>query len=484
MAPELFADDGVYSFYSDMWALGCVLYELATGKPPYAATGLKDLITQICEEETPQVEGFSPLFNDLLKRLLEKDPVKRIYWEHLRKHPFWAKEINQRKIPRQPQFDKYLQEARGIDPEEFHEQQMKDAYFIKNLQYKAPKKVDALRVSQSIGRNMMKDLKEGYGANGADVNGDNLDINLANRDQEIHFGGEPDEARNTKGAKMNDLEERKAGEKAGGADLATIDKNEIVDIKEKADDKNILRDPKSQGGKRAPDAIRKDTTNAAPMGLDPNAPQNPVQSKVPLKTIDQLLIHNSDTAVKPIIGNKDIEKTGELVYNASTLPFEVLNAEQVAAKIETVEIEGHLHEVYNAMAVSGTVNDKLNVLVYFESIILNSNVANRLINSAFMNLLIKLLKSVKSPHLKLRLCSILGQLVRHSTVIGNEVAESGLAQLLSEVISDKAEKVRRKAVASLGEFMFYAATQLDDEQADPVWNLNTAAIKSLVKCLH
>jgi hypothetical protein len=29
-----------------------------------------------------------------------------------------------------------------------------------------------------------------------------------------------------------------------------------------------------------------------------------------------LLIHNSDTAVKPIIGNKDIEKTGELVYNA------------------------------------------------------------------------------------------------------------------------------------------------------------------------
>jgi serine/threonine-protein kinase ULK4 len=148
-----------------------------------------------------------------------------------------------------------------------------------------------------------------------------------------------------------------------------------------------------------------------------------------------------------------------------------------------VEIEGHLHEVYNAMAASGTVNDKLNVLVYFEAIILNSNVANRLINSAFMNLLTKLLKNVKSPHLKLRLCSILGQLVRHSTVIGNEVAESGLAQLLSEVVSDKNEKVRRKAVASLGEFMFYAATQLDDEQADPVWNLAPVAIKSLVKCL-
>jgi serine/threonine protein kinase len=67
----------------------------------------------------PEVEGFSTLFNDLIKRLLEKDPVKRIQWEHLRKHPFWLKEINQRKIPRQPQFDKYLKVCRDIDPEEY-----------------------------------------------------------------------------------------------------------------------------------------------------------------------------------------------------------------------------------------------------------------------------------------------------------------------------------------------------------------------------
>jgi len=122
-----------------------------------------------------------------------------------------------------------------------------------------------------------------------------------------------------------------------------------------------------------------------------------------------------------------------------------------------------LHDVYNAIASSGTVNDKINVLCYFESIILNSNVANRLINSAFMGLLLKLMKNVKSPHLKIRLCSIIGQLIRHSTVIGNEVAESGLALILCEVLKDKSEKVKRKAVASLGEFLFYAATQLDDE---------------------
>jgi len=112
-----------------------------------------------------------------------------------------------------------------------------------------------------------------------------------------------------------------------------------------------------------------------------------------------------------------------------------------------------------------------------------SNVANRLINSAFMGLLMKLLKNVKSPHLKARLCSIIGQLVRHSTVIGNEVAESGLAVLFCEVTKDKNEKVRRKSVASLGEFLFYAATQLDDEQADPAWEIPPLAIVTMIKCL-
>lgn len=143
----------------------------------------------------------------------------------------------------------------------------------------------------------------------------------------------------------------------------------------------------------------------------------------------------------------------------------------------------HLHEVYNAMGASSTVNEKLNVLIYFESIILNSNVANRLINSAFMSILLKLLKNVKSPHLKMRLCSILGQLVRHSTVIGNEVAESGLLLLLCEVVKDKNEKVRRKAVASLGELLFYAATQLDDEQADAIWEIPEEAVETLTRCL-
>lgn len=49
---------------------------------------------------------------------------------------------------------------------------------------------------------------------------------------------------------------------------------------------------------------------------DAQTSQQKSQSKVPHKTIEQLIIHNSDTQVKPIIGNKEIEKVQDFTFNA------------------------------------------------------------------------------------------------------------------------------------------------------------------------
>ena len=54
----------------------------------------------------------------------------------------------------------------------------------------------------------------------------------------------------------------------------------------------------------------------------------------------------------------------------------------------------------------------------------------------------------------------------------------------NEVVKDKNEKVRRKAIAALGEYMFYAATQLDDEHVDPVWDLSYEAIQVILRSLR
>lgn len=86
--------------------------------------------------------------------------------------------------------------------------------------------------------------------------------------------------------------------------------------------------------------------------------------------------------------------------NINTLTFEPWPQEKVNKLIDSPEIESHLQDIYTALASNVAINEKLNALIYFESIIDNSNVSNRLINSAFVSLLVKLLKSVKSPVLK------------------------------------------------------------------------------------
>lgn len=61
----------------------------------------------------------------------------------------------------------------------------------------------------------------------------------------------------------------------------------------------------------------------------------PTQMKVPHKSIEQLIIHNSDTAVKPIVGNKEIERIQESTYNVQHLKFVPWTSDEVIAKINT-----------------------------------------------------------------------------------------------------------------------------------------------------
>lgn len=85
----------------------------------------------IVEKETPKIEGFSNEFNDLIAKLLEKDPIKRMNWEELKRHPFWksdpdnfSKSFTKRFYPEQPQFDAYLRTVRNINPEGYKQQRM------------------------------------------------------------------------------------------------------------------------------------------------------------------------------------------------------------------------------------------------------------------------------------------------------------------------------------------------------------------------
>jgi dipeptidyl aminopeptidase/acylaminoacyl peptidase len=66
---------------TDLWALGCVLYEMATGKQAFAGKSQASLIAAIMEREPPEITEFKPLspplLDHLVRRCLAKDPVER-----------------------------------------------------------------------------------------------------------------------------------------------------------------------------------------------------------------------------------------------------------------------------------------------------------------------------------------------------------------------------------------------------------------------
>ena len=77
ISPEL-CEGKPYNQKSDIWALGCVLYELATLKKAFEATTLTALVMKIMKGNfSPISERYSEDFKKLVLSMLQIDPTKR-----------------------------------------------------------------------------------------------------------------------------------------------------------------------------------------------------------------------------------------------------------------------------------------------------------------------------------------------------------------------------------------------------------------------
>ncbi|KAK3859138.1 hypothetical protein Pcinc_034716 [Petrolisthes cinctipes] len=90
MAPELI-EEKPYDHNADLWSLGCILYELLTGKPPFCTTSIVHLIKLVRTEPVFWPTCWSDECTTFLHGLLQKDPTKRLTWPHLLEHD-WVHE--------------------------------------------------------------------------------------------------------------------------------------------------------------------------------------------------------------------------------------------------------------------------------------------------------------------------------------------------------------------------------------------------------
>ena len=81
MSPEIILNNG-YDFKSDVWSLGCVIYEITTLKSPFRTEdkSFHNLCMQIVKGDYPKIqdEKYGDILKDLIDKMLKVNPEERI----------------------------------------------------------------------------------------------------------------------------------------------------------------------------------------------------------------------------------------------------------------------------------------------------------------------------------------------------------------------------------------------------------------------
>ncbi|KAG5376616.1 hypothetical protein IGI04_041212 [Brassica rapa subsp. trilocularis] len=521
MAPELYEDGGVHSFASDLWALGCVLYECYTGRPPFVAREFTQLVKSIHSDPTPPLPGNpSRSFVNLIESLLIKDPAQRIQWADLCGHAFWKSKINLVQLPPQPTFDKMIgihpkpclsehngdrpnktpQKSREKDPKggsrhnenntqgsRGHETPQKGTPAGSKVQTKLPSKateekhggrpganrqVNILRLSRIAKANLQKENeKENYRRPLPNSNENCAEVKIQNTDMELDFDEDndeevPDESEgneNTPCAKdervlnQNESHQRQ-GVRSNNVPDENSSPNETPTSAEAKDCQEEQSEPiEVSAALPCASPLVKTHRGREVSGLTVNHDS----SKTP-NSISDVLWHLSDLSVRPVMPSKKSDKEA-----VPSLSFEAPQPSDFG-KMGKQELEPLNNRIITVLSGSSAgISEKQNLIRYLETLSGNADAANILTNGPIMLVLVKVLRLSKTPAFRVQIASLIGLLIRHSTSIEDDLANSGILDSLTNGLRDKHEKVRRFSMAALGELLFYISTQNEHKDFKP-----------------
>ena len=440
-APEIFTENGIYSFKSDLWALGCIMYEMAVGQVPFIDESVNKLVNKIVNEEVDftknQLQNYSEQFIEVIKQLLEKNPNNRSSWGKIEKYAFW--DIDQSNNNNTNFNSSLLNETKD-----------------NSLVYSLNSAIENANINSNK-INITAKEDEDYSSN------KNNKGDADNADQEFNFE-KKNSAMNTtkedeinKSSKFNHINTNLLS----GMSISLI-VSKIIDKRDKRTTIDLVQDI------------------AQSMAKNKESP--PIQ---------EIMFHNSDRSVRQIIGNDIIEPVVKATYDIEKLEFspvfKIDKIKNLLLKDKINEFQIYLSNIYQLMDnynLNNQQDELLNLLNYVQTIIMNKHIANNLINTPFTELIVNFL-DINNDNIRIRACNIIGYLVRYATNIEIPLDKYDLTQKLISFISDNNNiNLKRKAISTLGEYLFFLATQVEGEENQTEWNISKEALSILLFALN
>ena len=87
--PELLAGD-TFTAASDIYGIGCILYEMLVGDPPFESDNLAKLYEKIKDGILKIDAPISSQAHSLLRGLMDRNPLNRLTIKDTKDHPFFA----------------------------------------------------------------------------------------------------------------------------------------------------------------------------------------------------------------------------------------------------------------------------------------------------------------------------------------------------------------------------------------------------------
>ncbi|XP_037382690.1 serine/threonine-protein kinase ULK4 isoform X2 [Talpa occidentalis] len=429
-APEIVKGTD-FSVTSDLWSLGCLLYEMFSGKPPFFSESVSELIQKIFYEDPlppiPKDSSFpkaSSDFINLLHGLLQKDPQKRLTWTGLLQHSFWK--------------DAFTREDQDLSTE--------DSSVRKAMEYSEP------QGSKGLSRNPQRAQAQ------VEKSGQRL-------------------SRSFRLENPSDLRPKSTTEGQLNESMFLLSSRPTP------------RTSTTMGLSPGEDLTQNSPQKTSPPPLIKIASGHLSQQELESQ-MKELIYTDSDLVVTPIIDNPKIMKQPPVKFDPKILHLPAHSVDKLVF-LKDQEWNDFLQQVCSQIDSTekglGASRAKLNLLCYLCVVAGHREVATRLLHSPLFQLLIQHLRIAPNWDIRAKVARVIGLLAAHTAELQEKTPVFEGIALLTELIREnfRNSKLKQCLLPTLGELIYLIATQ-GEKKRNPreCWTVPLAAYTVLMRCLR